>query len=231
GVDNLYGDYKNVLIFKFCDGSLKDRVMNPQDWTEAGNFNSTDNNGLTAVSQWLQDYIADAEKQYLEFNNSFYKKFHDIVNDKNWSGILALKVDLNLTELPVEIQGLLAGIDLSNFFGHHMGIEVSRVDITEEVKMEDVSSLFGLIDYNDKAYVQQLKAGDDLNKPVPPDGNIYDFKVLTLQVLFENTSIKDFISKAQLTMNELFSDTVVAKPGTEDSGEFSTVVYNGTYEN
>ena len=231
GVDNLYGDYKNVLIFKFCDGSLKDRVMNPQDWTEAGNFNSTDNNGLTAVSQWLQDYIADAEQQYLEFNNAFYKKFHDIVNDKNWCGILALKVDLNLTELPVEIQGLLAGIDLSNFFGHHMGIEVSRVDITEEVKMEDVSSLFGLIDYNDKAYVQQLKAGDDLNKPVPPDGNIYDFKVLTLQVLFENTSIKDFISKAQLTMNELFSDTVVAKPGTEGSGEFSTVVYNGTYEN
>ncbi|OUS00807.1 hypothetical protein A9Q86_08615 [Flavobacteriales bacterium 33_180_T64] len=231
GVDNLYGDYRNVLIFKFCDGTLKDRVMNPQDWTEASNFNATDNNGLTAVSQWLQDYILDAEQRYLEFKNPFYKKFYDIVNDKNWNGILALKVDLNLAELPIEIQGLLAGMDLSNFFGHHLGIEVSRVDITEEIKMEDVSSLFGLIDYNDKVYTEQLKAGDDPNKPVPPDANVYDFKVLTLQVLFENTTIKDFISKAQLTMNELFSDTVVAKPNIEDPGEFSTVVYDGTYEN
>ncbi len=230
GVDNLYGDYRNVLIFKFCDGSLKDRVTNPQDWTEAGNFNATDSNGLTAVSQWLQDYIADAEQQYIEFNNPFYKKFYDIVNNENWSGILALKVDLKLEELPIEIQGLLAGIDLSNFFGHHLGIEVSRVDVSEEIKMEDVSSLFGLIDYNDKAYIEQLKAGEDPNKPVPPDGNIYDFKVLTLQVLFENTNIKDFISKAQLTMNEMFSDTVIAKPETENLDEFSTVVYNGTYE-
>jgi hypothetical protein len=231
GVDNLYGDYKNVLIFKFCDGTLKNRVMNPQNWTAASNFNVTGNNGLTAVSHWLQDYIADAEQQYLEFNNHFYKKFYEIINDKNWNGILALEIDLDLTELPIEIQGLLAGIDLSNFFGHHMGIELSRVDTTGEIMMEDVSSLFGLIDYNDKAYVQQLKAGDDPNKPVPPDGNIYDFKVLTLQVLFENTSIKDFVSKAQLTMNELFSDTVVAKPEIENSGQFSTVVFNGTYEN
>lgn len=229
GKDNLYADYRNVLIFKFCDGKLKDRAANPQGWTEASKFNQTDNNGTTAVSQWIQDYIADAELQY-SIGNTYYKNFVDLVNNPNWNGILALKVDLNLKEMPVQIQGLLAGIDLSRFYAHHLGIEVNRINATADLKMEDVSSMFGMISYIDQVYAAQLKAKEDPNKAVPPAAGDYDFKVLILQVLFENTAIKDFMSKAQLTTNILFSDKVIRYPTTADEKRYATLVYNGTYQ-
>jgi hypothetical protein len=246
GTGNTYADYNNILIFKFCKGTIIDRVKNPKDWTQADAFNipkeSTDPdsayNQLVAVSSWLQTYLQEAEDAYnIALANpdtdqlKYYQKFHTIINDPNWNGILALKATIDLQEFPQQLKGLISGINLSNFYAHHVGIEVNRVDASGVITMDPISSLFGLINYVDKAYGQQVAQGVSANKPVTPAvGATYDFKVLFLQVLFENSAIKDFASKLQLTMNNLFSDKVIGTNNPYGSGSLNTIVLNGTYQ-
>lgn len=246
GIGNTYADYNNVLIFKFCKGSIIDRVKNPKEWTQAAAFNidrsNTDPaaayNQLVAVSSWLQDYLEAAEKAYQTALSNpasdqlkYYEKFHSIINDPDWNGVLALKATIDLQEFPQQLKGLISGINLKNFYAHHFGIEVNRVDASGVITMDPVSSLFGLINYVDPAYAQQISQGLNPNKPVQPAaGATYDFKVLFLQVLFENTAIKDFASKLQLTMNNLFSDKVTGTNNPYGSGSLNTVVLNGTYQ-
>src|SRR5205085_10982758 len=77
----------------------------------------------------------------------------------------------------------------------------------------------------------QLLQHLDPNRPVPPAvGAVYDFKVLFLQVLFENTAIKDFASKVQLTMNRLFSDSVTGTNNQVGAASLNTIVLNGSYQ-
>lgn len=245
GTNNTYADYNNVFIFKFCKGSILDWVKNPKTWTQANTFNTEGVEDpanayqqLIAISSWIQNYIEEAEAAYQygldnpESNQAIlYEKFHTIINSPNWNGILALKVDIDLKEFPQQLKGLISGIDLSRFNAHHFGIEVNKVNAEGEIKMEKNSSLFGLINYLDTAYQQQLLQGLNAEKPVQPTvGKVYDFKVLQLQVLFENTAIKFFQSKVQLTMNELFSDKVISTNNPYGSEDINTVVLDGTYQ-
>ncbi len=245
GTNNTYADYNNVFIFKFCKGSILDWIKNPKTWTQANAFNTEGVEDpanayqqLIAISSWIQNYIEEAEAAYQygiehpESNQAIlYEKFHTIINSPNWNGILALKVDIDLKEFPQQLKGLISGIDLSRFNAHHFGIEVNKVNAEGEIAMEKNSSLFGLINYLDTAYQQQLLQGLNAEKPVQPTvGKVYDFKVLQLQVLFENTAIKFFQSKVQLTMNELFSDSVISTNNPYGSEDLNTVVLDGTYQ-
>ncbi|MEL6133152.1 MAG: hypothetical protein AAFR59_07265, partial [Bacteroidota bacterium] len=245
GIDNSYADYKNVLIFKFCEGTLIDRAKNPKSWTQADTFNVPSGTGsdeayqqIVSISSWIQDYIAKAESAYeTGLQNPatnqaiLFEKFHNIIHDPNWNGILALKVDVDLQEFPQQLKGLISGINLKNFNAHHFGIEINKVNASGEIKMEKNSSLFGLINYLDPVYEGQLIQGLNPEKPVlPTPGETYEFKVLQLQVLFENTAIKFFQSKVQVTMNELFSDTVIGTNYPYQAGTYNTVVLDGTYQ-
>lgn len=203
GIGQNYSEKSNVLILKFCDGTLYDRVKNPGIWEDAAGFNAVDPNNLlpnelTATSQWLQDYCEQALLQYDGGKgNTLFENFCTVINDPYWYGVLFLKVDLDMLQFPAEIKGVLAGMDTTRLNGHHIGIEISRVhNETDSLQMVGNSSLFGLINYIDPAYQQMLANADGKdvsNVPVaPPAGVDYDFKVLSLQVLFDNAQIKAF---------------------------------------
>ena len=245
GTANTFADYNNVLIFKFCKGTLKDWAQDPKTWTQPTTFNTE---GVTdpaeayqqtvAISSWIQNYIAEAEAAYaygIEYPESnqvvLYQKFIDTINNPNWNGILALKVDIDLQEFPQQLKGLISGINLDNFYGHHVGIEVNKVSADGEIEMEKNSSIFSLINYLDPAYTQQITQGLNADAPIMPTPGVdYEFKVLQLQILFENTAIKFFQSKVQLTMNTLFSDIVTGTNNPYATEGNNSVVLNGTYQ-
>ncbi|PKH51753.1 hypothetical protein CXF68_14140 [Tenacibaculum sp. Bg11-29] len=245
GTTNTFADYNNILIFKFCKGTLKDWAQDPKIWTQPNTFNTE---GISdpaeayqqtvAISSWIQNYIAEAEaayaygEKYPESNQVvLYQKFIDTINNPNWNGILALKVDIDLQEFPQQLKGLISGINLDNFYGHHIGIEVNKVNASGEIEMEKNSSIFSLINYLDPAYTQQITQGLNVDAPIMSTPGVdYEFKVLQLQVLFENTAIKFFQSKVQLTMNKLFSDTVVGTNNPYATTGNNSVVLNGTYQ-
>ncbi len=227
-----FGNYKDVILFKYCKGSIEDLVKNPKLWTQAEDFNGEDE--LNTLSSWIQEYIEDAKNTHdsqSESKSSPLKKFIQVVTNPEWNGILIIKADIDLKEMPDELQGLIGGIDIDKFYAHHIGIEVNKVAVENEntIVLKENSSLFGLINYIDEVYKEQLKKGESPETPVPPTPKcIYDFKVLKLQVLFENSKIKDFQSKAQLTANRLFSDKVTKIITNGKDNLTNSIVFDGS---
>lgn len=229
-------DYYNVLIFKFGQGAIKDLATDPKSWTGANFFN--ENPGL--MSLFLQNYIASTETS-AEQNHRF-KKFVDIVSNPAWEGIMALRVTVGLSEFPDDLKGLLAGIDLTRFFAHHFGIETSFVT-TDGGLSQTRSSLFGLISYIDRDYVTQkniqaFHGSNPLVTQIPqvvealdPRDEFYDFKVLQLEVVFENSELLDFTSRIQLTTTRWFGEPVTLQSGyPPDPIDNQSINLDGSYE-
>jgi len=218
---NDYGDYSNVLIFKFCSGALIDRVQNTQTWTQPGDFVG-DGNAQMMLSRWIVNYCNNADIESAK-GNVAYDKISSIIHDANWNGILVLNVTIGLSDFPEEIKGLLGGIDVTRFKANHFGVEINHITIQGGVVQTPASSsLFGLIDYTDPGYINE-------QQPPGPTDVDYDFKVLKLLVLFNNSAIVDFKSKLQLTINTLFGDAVEETSG--QGGQYNTILLDGSYEN
>mgnify|MGYP000176885540 CR=1 FL=1 len=220
-------DFSNVLVFKFRPGALVDLVASPSAWTQAETFNETEN--VAPVSSWLQAYFSQALSWVNEYPD--FQDFVDIITNPGWTGVLALKTTIDLDEFPAQLKGLLGGIDLSEFDAHHVGIEVNFVDVQDGQLVAPQSSLFALINYVSPAYAHEhnlptsagatgTTGGTDPTGPTgatgPAASGPYDFSVEVLQVLFENSKIKDFFSRIKLTASSWFDEQATVE--TDASG-------------
>lgn len=240
---NRYNDYRNVVIVKGMKGALYDivdgapsgLVMNPDQWTQKNSLaapsdippggtqpGKPDINELPVLSGWLQDYF-EAARVHPE--TKYFRKFNEIARNPNWTGVLVLRADITV---PTSLAGIMAGVrDRDAFNAHHFGIEITQVTNkpNEPIDIDGSSSMFGLIYYVDPAFVAPVAA--EKPQPVPPPGGIdYEFRLLTLKVLFENTSIVEFHSWSQLTINKLFDSPVK----TIEGGSNNTIILTGTYQ-
>lgn len=201
------GSYSNVLIFKFCTGSLQSRAADTKTWTNAGVFNTDP----SSVSGWLVNYINDAANRAKQ--DTRYDNFMDIVTSDAWNGILALQVDIGLDDFPDDLKGLLGGIDLTRFNGHHFGIDVNYVQPVNGKLTIPKSSLFGLISYYDAAYARAngiITGNGSSGSPINPGADGYNFTVLYLQVVFTNSGISDFNSLIRLSATSWFGEPAVS---------------------
>jgi len=213
-------EYRNVMIMKFCDGALTDRLRNPNQWSDPGDFSilkktppGSEPLALTGLSGWLRDYVeAGIDKAEGSGEDAeLYGNFARMVQDPAWNGVLVLNANLPLTALPAQIAGIGAGIDPTRFIGHHFGATVSRIKHGSDGKLsiDGVSALFGLIDYVDPTYAQSLAAGAPPDAPIElatTDG--YGFSVLKLQAQFAQAKLKVFRSRIQLSMDTLFGSAI-----------------------
>lgn len=214
GTHQTYGDYRNLMIFKGRKGKLYDPddvanclIANPKKWSQAKDFSIPQTGGhpdpaqLVILSNWLQNYFKNAYEQ----TSDYFDKFKTIAISETWTGILFLRVDI--TDMPKNLSGIVAGVsNPSDFNAHHLGIEVSPVALNSSgiPELNKPSSFFGLIYYLDPGFKDTMPI-----QAIPPGTtNEYDFKLLALKVLFENTAVKGFESYAQLTLNKLFGSNV-----------------------
>jgi hypothetical protein len=215
GCANAYGDYHSVIIVKGVKGKLLDvdpvsgeasptsLVRSPDKWTMRDVFASPDpydTSQLGAVSNWLVDYCLSA---YQKRDDPYFQNFAKIIQDPNWTGVLILKATVK--DVPTELAGILAGVNnRTDFYAHHVGIEIGQID-GKNVQQTDTTSMFGLIYYIDPEY-------DDSQEPhtiAPRDPSApYDFTLLTLKALFENSAVKKFDSLAQMVLNRIFGSAV-----------------------
>ncbi len=227
-------DARNVMLLKFCHGRLVDRVANPSTWTAAGLFSTLDQPAeaaLTVLSAWLQAYFAEALAER-DRHNTLYEDFARVICDADWQGILVLRADVGVDDLPEQIRGLAAGIDLKTFTAHHFGATVTPVKTAGgEIEIAGVSSLFGLIDYQLPQFRQNITSGASPDTPLPlPTDGAFGFSVLQLQALFRNAALVDFRSRVQLTANELFDSQVLAVYRGRTRSPAKAVVLRGSYQ-
>lgn len=215
GQQNKYNDYRNVMLIKAKKGKLYDPadvtnslLANPSKWTQKdvfasptntsddGTITPPDDDQLVILSQWLQNYFKQAIAQG---DNQYFAKFNTIAQDENWTGILFLRMDIS--KLPDNLAGIMAGVtDPDAFNAHHLAVEISPVKKSgADAVLDKPSTIFGLIYYVDPDYTDD---GTD-TAIAPVTATTYDFRLLTLKVLFENTSVRSFESIAQLTITEL----------------------------
>jgi hypothetical protein len=227
--------YSNILILKYCDGSLVDRVKNPNRWIGVNDFSITGQGdpsvALAGLSSYLQDYVA-AGIANANSGNTLYKNFARIVQDPNWQGFIVLRAQVDPSGFPDQIKGLTAGIDFNQFEAHHFGVTASRVTVQgTTVTMEVPSSMFGLIDYQLPAYSANVASGGNPDMPLAlPTTGDFGFAVLQLQALFENAALTDFRSRIQLTINALFASPVDAAYGSIGKLSATAVVLQGSYQ-
>jgi hypothetical protein len=219
------GDYRNVLVFKSANASLSQLARHPEMWTRYADFNDAkgDPQGIF-LSNWLVDYLAQAKALYDDGRGVVsLGDFCALIDDTTWNGFLALRVDIDPQGLPIEIEALLSGIDKSLFVAHHIGNEVNLVTQNGSAYALN-SAMFGLVHYIDPTLGAQV---DDLPAYIA-NPQPYDFKVLTLEAVFENAHLVHFGNKSLLTLNTLIGDAVVATSAAGDAGA-NTLVLIGAY--
>ncbi len=231
---NRYGDYSNVILVKGRRGPLFDPtsdatrkgslVSSPTTWTQAADFGVTGEE--VALSAWLQAYFQDAADRA---GDPYFDRFNAIARSAEWTGILILRA--TIARVPDDLAGIVAGVtDPSRFNVHHLGIEISHVQndpAAPAIELSHDSSMFGLINYRDPDFTPP-PAGQPPSPVAPAAGADYDFRLLTLQVLFENTAVKELESLAQLTLNSLFG-MQPARMG-DGGNSLNTIVLQGSYQ-
>jgi hypothetical protein len=231
-------DYRNVLVLKFCQGSLADRVANPAKWTDADDFSLLADSGdrataLNGLSGWLQDFVAAAAAAS-RAGDTLYDEFARIAASDTWQGVLVLQADVEPAGLPEQLRGLAAGIDADRFLAHHIGITVTPVGVGDTdggIGVTGPSSLFGLLDYQHPQYRRNTLGGADPDLPVPlPTDGPYGFDVLRLQARFQNAALADFASRVQLTVGELFGSRVAGAYDARGRAPATAVVLRGDYQ-
>src|SRR5262249_39709937 len=119
----------------------------------------------------LQAFIANARSHA---NDPDFQFLLQILSRPDWNGILVLNCTVPVDNLPPQLQGLAAGVDPGQFYAHHLGFTITPVTDSGGQLIQGDTSVFGLINYEDP--------GDLFD-----NGSDYQFKVLFLKVLFENS--------------------------------------------
>jgi hypothetical protein len=185
-----------MVIYKFSIGrSLAELTADIPSWTwdEVSAFP----NGTVAETQAeLQSIYQQSRLSFAQTSGggkqSPYTNFVRILDDPNWTGIIAFSCEVPLNQLPGPLQGLAAGIDSRMFYAHHVGFNVTPYGANPGSLIFGRTSMFGLLDYedNEDQYFEETI--------------YYAFKVLQLTVGFRNSVITDFSSRVELLINRLF---------------------------
>lgn len=183
------------LIFKFVSGrSLRDLVSDIAVWrwpeaSSADGLATTARDDILDILRAADEAAATAREAG---STSPYDRFRAVVDDPNWTGVLALSVEVPLDTLPAALQPLAAGIAVSGFYGHHLGLTATSFSADGGSLVFGTTSSFGLIDYQNSE--DQYFASDIA----------FAFRVQQLTVGFENGKLSSFSSRAQLMINRLF---------------------------
>jgi hypothetical protein len=205
------------LIFKFVGGrTLADLVADTAAWrwpeasSEDGKA-STARDDIQSIIRTAREASAAAKAKQ---QTSPYDPFLKVVDNPNWSGVLALSVDVPLDSLPEPLQPLAAGIDPKSFYAHHLGLTATSFTSDSGKIKFDVTSSFGLIDYQNP--IDQYFSSD-----IP-----FAFRVQQLTVGFENGKLSSFSSSAQLMINRLFGADTRLFP----SEHGNNIILDGVYQ-
>jgi hypothetical protein len=201
----LWDRNNTMLLIKYQNATLGELVQDTSKWSHATDFNDNP----ASVQSVLAAYIRTAR----DSKDADMQKFIDnIVDNKNWNGILAINVQVPLTGLPPELEGLAAGINPALFQAHHIGATVTPVIVSGTTLIAKPSSIFGLINYPDQG-------------PIVDTVSAYQYKVRTLKVAMENSSIASFSSIVELLVNQLFGDAAQLA-----GAQSNTIDFNGIYQ-
>ena len=206
-----------IMLIKFNRRALDELIEDTAGWPwpEAAGINGS----LQSTRDELRS-VFDAAKESVALagesgSESPYKNFvENVVTNPDWNGVLFINCRVPPDRLPDQLRSISAGIDESKFYAHHLGLGVTPLSVQgQEVRLGSTSS-FGLISYED---------ADDL---VFSENTEFDFKVLSLIILFENSCIKSFSCRVELLICKLFGSSALLA----DGGRGNNLILDGAWQ-
>lgn len=207
-----------LVVFKLARGrSLRELTDDLTAWTWP-EVSAPDTRTPADTQGELRSIYADAQEAYERTSaggrESPYADFVRMVDDPDWTGIVALSVDVPLRDLPEPLQALAAGIDADRFYAHHVGFNVTPFGADPGRLSFERTSMFGLIDYQDP---EDQYFSENVE---------YAFKVLRLTAGFRNSALTSFSSRVELLVNRLLGAETRLHP-TEHG---NNVVLDGVFQ-
>lgn len=200
-----------VMIFKYCNRSLEDMAADASawGWPQAAEDSSGDLKPTQTLIQAI--FAAAAQAQATTPYGRFYR---EVVRNPFWNGVLFLNAPVSMQELPAELQFAAAGINLSEFYAHHVGLSLTPFDASTDTIKLGQTAVFGLIDYQDP---------DDLylSETIP-----FAFKTLAFTARFANAALADFSAQVELMVNRLFGAELTKK----NPNRGNNLVMNGGFQ-
>lgn len=204
-------DSPTLMIAKFCNRSLEDLVADTSSWVWPEV--AIPNGGSITYTQGIIQGMIDSSKS-TEATSDYVLFYKTVVSDPNWNGFLFLNAPVDISEFPDELKFLVAGVDMTKFYAHHIGFSQTPFTVSGGVPQLDQTAAFGLIDYNDEA---------DLYK----DETIqFAFKTMRLKARFANAALADFSAQVELMINYILA-TPLAK---QQAARGNNLIINGTYQ-
>jgi hypothetical protein len=122
--------------------------------------------------------------------------YETVVNNPNWNGFLFLNAPVDIGEFPDDLKFLIAGVDQSKFYAHHIGFSQTPFTVQNGVPSLEQTAAFGLIDYEDAAdlYAEETVA--------------FAFKTMRLRARFANAALVDFSAEVELMLNQLLGSSL-----------------------
>ncbi len=219
-----WGEHNTLVLIKYAAGTVEELASDTSLWSwqaAATGYSGTEgtiSGNIETTQADLLAIIADARRRGGNGEGSdgdpdFRRFYRDVLSNPAWTGILFLRVALSTSSFPPQLQGLAAGIDNTMFYAHHIGVNVTPTHTINHQLVQGDSSIFGMIYYDDPV---------DLNFT---DAD-YAYKVLSLKLLIENSTIRDFASRIELLIARAFGTSVTPSGGTHGGN----LVLNGVYQ-
>jgi hypothetical protein len=200
-----------LMITKFCNRSLLDLANDSSSW--AWPEVATPKNGTLARTQRILLSILNASG--VSDATAALKIFYNtVVINPNWNGFLFLNAPVDIAEMPNDLKFLTAGIDLTQFYAHHVGFSQTPFSVQNGAPQLEQTAAFGLIDYED--------AQDLYSDQTIPLG----FKTMTLSARFANAALADFSAEVELMLNQLLGSLLTKR----DPARGNNLIIQGSYQ-
>jgi len=107
----------NVLLLKYVDGALTDRLADPSSWVTP---DALDDDARSSLLQWIGGYLDSARKKAVD--DQLYRSFAESIDDPDWKGLLVLRPTIDLRSLPGELAAFPSWPGADRLHAHHAAV-------------------------------------------------------------------------------------------------------------
>jgi hypothetical protein len=206
-----------VLVVKLSKGPLRVMLGNVGRWQLPRLFNNDPSEASKGavgaldrleklsrgISPMVDGTVPDAYKRIAPELVPYYKALYDRITHEDWTGVLVMNADNSLDDSPAQFAMLKEGVkDRDTFSVPVLGIDVNRVVPAAGGMTLRKTSAFAAIHYH-------------APEPLPEDEDSFDFKLRTLNAVFDNSELRTLRASMQLRLAEYFG----AKGARKEAGD------------
>lgn len=155
------------------------------------------------ISPMVDDTLPDAYRKIAPELIPYYKALYDRITHEDWTGVLVMNADNSLEDSPPQLAMLKEGVkDRDSLSVPVLGIDVNRVVPAVGGMTLCKTSAFAAIHYH-------------APEPLAEDEESFDFKLRTLNAVFDNSELRTLRASMQLRLAEYFG----AKAASKETGD------------